>query len=179
VNEQGLTTINFPQLLFFILLLVEMKEDFLGSYPMLDSKGKPNAADELVCFQEAQTLPLFLVIPKTKPTFTPTTVKPPFNLVTQAPPSPLSSSTQNAFGGGSSSTFSSTMTRAAFENLDTQALVDYLIEQGVKLDDQKQTIFRQQDINGEVLLDWTREDLESTGLSNGIATMIMRRIPKE
>ena len=71
------------------------------------------------------------------------------------------------------------MTRAAFENLDTQALVDYLIEQGVKLDDQKKTIFRQQDINGEVLLDWTREDLESTGLSKGIATMIMKRIPKE
>jgi len=41
-----------------------MKEDFLGSYPMLDFKGKPNAADELVCFQEAQTLGL---IGKKKP----------------------------------------------------------------------------------------------------------------
>ena len=56
--------------------------------PLLDFKGKPNAVDELVCFQEAQTLPLFLIVPKTNPTFTPTTVKPPFNLVSQAPQSP-------------------------------------------------------------------------------------------
>ena len=157
-----------------------MKENSLSAHPLLDFKGKSNAVDELVCFQEAQTLPLFLIIPKIKPAFTPTTVKPPFNLVSQAPLSLLASSMQSAGIRSSLNTpISSNMTRAAFENLDTQALVDYLIEQGVKLDDQKQTIFRQQDINGEVLLDWTREDLESTGLSKGIATMIMKRIPKE
>jgi len=84
------------------LLLVDMKEDSLSSYPLLDFKGKPNAVDELVCFQEAQVLPLFLVIPKTKPAFTPMIVKPPFNLVSQAPPS--SSNTQSAPSGDSSST---------------------------------------------------------------------------
>ena len=31
------------------------------SKPMMDPVGKPNAVDELVVFQEYQTLPLFLV----------------------------------------------------------------------------------------------------------------------
>jgi len=62
-------------------------KQFPNSKPLLDFKGKANAVDELVCFQEAQTLPLFLIIPKTKPAFTPMTVKPPFNLVSQAHPS--------------------------------------------------------------------------------------------
>ena len=73
-----------------------MKDDSLSAYPLLDFRGKPNAVDELVCFQEAQTLPLFLIVPKTNPTFTPTTVKPPFNLVFEATLSPLASSTQSA-----------------------------------------------------------------------------------
>jgi len=71
VIAQGLTMINFPQS-FLLFLLVEMKEDFLGSYPLLDFKGNPNAVDELVCFQEAQTLPLFLIMPKRKEMATPT-----------------------------------------------------------------------------------------------------------
>ena len=113
--------------------------------PLLDFKGKPNAVDELVCFQEAQTLPLFLIVPKTNPTFTATTVKPPFNLVSQAHPSQLASGTQSvSSGSGSSMPTSSTMTRAAFEKLKTQALIDSLIAGGVELDDQKQAIFRQQ-----------------------------------
>jgi len=148
--------------------------------PLLDFKGKPNAVDELVCFQEAQTLPLFLIVPKTKPAFTPMTVKPPFNLISQAPQSPLPSSTQSASSGNSSSTpTSSTMSRATFGKLKTQALIDYLIAEGVELDDQKQTIFKQQEIDGEVLLDWTREDLEKYGLPGGLATKILKRIPKE
>jgi len=148
--------------------------------PLLDFKGKPNAVDELVCFQEAQTLPLFLIVPKTKPTFTPMTAKPPFNLVSQIAPSQLALGTQSASSGSSSSTpISSTMTRAAFGKLKTQALIDYLIAEGVELDDQKQTIFRQQEIDGEVLLDWTREDLERAGFPMGLATKILKRIPKE
>ena len=112
-----------------------MKESSVSSYPLLDFKGKSNAVDELVCFQEAQTLPLFLIVPKTKPTFTPTPVKLPFNLVSQAPPSPLASSTQSASSGSNSSGSSlSTMKRAAFEKLNTQELIDYLIVQGVKLE---------------------------------------------
>ena len=115
-----------------------MKEDSLSSYPLLDFKGKTNAVGELVCFQEAQTLPLFLIIPKTKPAFTPMIVKPPFNLISEAPLSPLASSAQSASSGSlSSPPTSSTRTGAAFEKLETQGLIDYLIIQGVKLDDQK------------------------------------------
>ena len=130
-----------------------MKEGSVSSYPLLDFKGKPNAVDELVCFQEGQTLPLFLIVPKTKPAFTPTTVKPPFNLVSEATSSPLASSMQSAGIRSSLSTpTSSTMTRAAFGKLSPQELIDYLIAEGVELDEQKQTIFRQQEIDGEVML---------------------------
>jgi len=44
------------------------------------------------------------------------------------------------------------MTRAAFGKLSPQELIDYLIAEGVELDEQKQTIFRQQEIDGEVML---------------------------
>ena len=147
--------------------------------PLLDFKGKPNAVDELVCFQEAQTLPLFLIVPKTKPTFTPMTAKPPFNLFSQIAPSQLALGTQSASSGSSSSTpISSTMTRAAFGKLKTQALIDYLIAEGVELDDQKQTIFRQQEIEGETLFYATRDDLITFGLPGGVVLKILNRIPK-
>ena len=162
----------------FLLLLVEMKEDSISSYPLLDFKGKPNAADELVCFQEAQTLPLFLVVPKTALTFTPkTAAKPHFKADSQAG-SLLPSSTQNTASGNSANTsISSAITRAAFEMLSPQELIDYLIVQGVKLDDQKQAIFRQQEIDGEALLNISKEDLERAGFSLGLATKITHAIP--
>ena len=148
--------------------------------PLLDFKGKPNAVDELVCFQEAQTLPLFLIVPKTKPTFTPMIAKPPFNLFSQIAPSQLALGTQSASSGSSSSTpISSTMTRAAFGKLKTQALIDYLIAEGVELDDRKQATFRQQEIDGEVLLEFSREELIGLGLPAGVVLKIMKRIPKE
>jgi len=157
-----------------------MKEDSLSAYPLLDFKEKPNAVDELVCFREAQTLPLFLIIPKTKPAFTPMTVKPPFNLMTREPPSPLASSMQSAeIRSSSSGSQSSTMTRAAFETLETQALIDYLVSQGVKLDDKDQGIFREQKINGEALTDSSIEERVSVEIPLGVAKMILRRVPKE
>ena len=136
--------------------------------------------DELVCFQEAQTLPLFLIIPKTKPTFTPMTVKPPFNLVPQALPSPLPSGTQCAGIRSSLSTpISSTMTRAAFEKLKTQALIDYLIVDGVELEEQDIAAFKKQRISGEALLELSCVDLERAGFPVGLAATIFKRIPKE
>jgi len=36
-------------------------DQYPKSEPLLDFKGKKNAVDELVCFQEAQTLPLFVI----------------------------------------------------------------------------------------------------------------------
>ena len=71
------------------------------------------------------------------------------------------------------------MTRAAFEKLSPQELVDYLIVQGVKLDNQKQTIFREQEIDGEALLDISKEDLERAGFPMGLAATLFKRIPKE
>jgi len=71
------------------------------------------------------------------------------------------------------------MTKATFEKLKTQTLIDYLIAEGVELDDQKQAIFRQQEIDGEALLDISKEDLERAGFPMGLATKIMKRIPKE
>jgi len=154
-------------------------KQYPNSRPLLDFKGKPNAVDELVCFQEAQTLPLFLIIPKTKPTFTPMTLKPPFNLVTQAPPSSLPSNAQSASSGSSSSTpTSSAMTRAAFEKLKVQSLIDYLTADGVELEEEDIAIFKKQRVNGEVLLEWTKVDLE-TCFPKGVVTMILKRIPEE
>ena len=74
---------QLSSIVLLIFILVDLKQ-FPNSNPLLDFEGKRNAVDELVCFQEAQTLPLFLIIPKIKPTFTPMTVKPPFNLVSEA-----------------------------------------------------------------------------------------------
>jgi len=148
--------------------------------PLLDFKGKPNAVEELVCFQEAQTLPLFLIVPKTKPAFTPMTVKPPFHLVTQASPSQLASSTHSSSSGsGSSTPISSPMTRAAFGKLKTQALLDYLIADGIELEEEDIAIFKKQRFDGEALLELSRDDLVQVGFPMGLATKILKRIPKE
>ena len=151
-----------------------MREESLNSYPLLDFKGKANAVDELVCFQEAQTLPLFLIIPKTRPTFTPMTVKPHFSLVSQAPPSPIPPSIQSASGGGVSSTPPpSAMTRAVFEKRKTQAIIDYLRAEGVELEEEDIAILKKQRINGEALIDSSVEELVSLGIPLGVAKMIL------
>ena len=51
--------------------------------PLTNIKGAANAVDELVCFQDAQILPLFLLKLKSGAKFIPKTVKPAFNLVPQ------------------------------------------------------------------------------------------------
>ena len=51
--------------------------------PLSTIKGATNAVDELVCFQDAQILPLFLLKLKSGAKFVPKTVKPAFNLVPQ------------------------------------------------------------------------------------------------
>jgi len=153
-------------LLFFFLFLVEMKEDSLGSYPLLDFKGKPNAVDELVCFQEAQILPLFLVVPKRVEMVT-STLAP--GVSHASPAGDLSQQTRTY----------SLITRAVFERLKTQELIDHLIAEGVELDDKEKGIFREQKITGEALIDSSKEDLVSVGIPLGVAKMILRRLPKE
>ena len=51
--------------------------------PLTTIKGASNEVDELVCFQDAQILPLFLLRLKSGAKFIPKTVKPAFNLVPQ------------------------------------------------------------------------------------------------
>ena len=51
--------------------------------PLSTIKGATNAVDELVCFQDAQILPLFLLKLKSGAKFIPKTVKPAFNLLPQ------------------------------------------------------------------------------------------------
>ena len=45
------------------------------------------------------------------------------------------------------------MTRAVFETLETQKLIDYLSAQGVKLEEEDIAIFKKQRISGEALLE--------------------------
>ena len=73
----------------------------------------------------------------------------------------------------------STMTRAAFEKLMTQALIDYLIANGVDLEEEDVAIFKKQRINGEALAVLSQEALERYGLPGGLVALIMKRIPKE
>ena len=106
---------SFSFLLF--IYLVDITK-YPNSYPLLPCKGNPNGVDELVCFQESQVLPLFLVTLKSNPTFAPVTETPLFNLQPQSPP-PFSTAN------------TSIDTRGAFEKLKTQLLIDYLISQGL------------------------------------------------
>jgi len=71
------------------------------------------------------------------------------------------------------------MTRAAFEKLKTQALIDYLIVDGVELEEQDIAAFKKQRISGEALLELSRVDLERAGFPVGLAATIFKRIPKE
>ena len=125
---------------------------------MTSFQGKTNAVDELVCFQEAQILPLFVVILKSTPSFTQLNVKPPFNEATQiqSPLSPLP------------------MSGADFEKLTVDQVIQYL-----NLDDRKQLIFYEQEIDGEALMNMSLETLERYGIPGGPATKILTKIPKK
>ena len=71
------------------------------------------------------------------------------------------------------------MKRAAFVTLETQELIDYLIVQGVKLEEEEIAIFKKQKITGEAMIDSSIEELASVGIPLGVAKMVLRRIPKE
>ena len=62
--------------------------------------------------------------------------------------------------------------------LGTEELIKYMIAQGVKLDADEQAIFKKQKINGEALSDMTQEMLRAEGIPAGVATILLRRIPK-
>ena len=71
------------------------------------------------------------------------------------------------------------MTRAAFETLEMQELIDYLIVQGVKLEEEDIAIFKKQRITGAALVLLSQEDLERYGLPGGVVALIRNAIPKE
>jgi len=122
-----------------------------------------------VCFQEAQTLPLFLVQLKSGPGTL--IADPPWMNPTASPP------TNNHGGTLETGPPSSMTTRTAFEQFDTDTVLSYLTSQGVKLDDREQRILRDQKIDGEALLAARKEDLERVGLPSGVVLKIFRVIP--
>lgn len=157
----------FPRLVDF--------DQFPNSKPMLDFSGKPNAVDELVCFQESQTLPLFIIGLKEDPKFTPMPEKPPFDLTDPAlTGSSVSSSSPSTIEG-----LGEEMTRAAFVKLNPQGVIDYLTSRGVELDEDDIAIFKKQKIDGETLLESTKEELIGLGIPFGLAGKILKRTPRE
>src|SRR4051812_16557185 len=70
------------------------------------------------------------------------------------------------------------------ENWDTETLVLYLREQGLKLNEKHFDILRNEEINGHDFLDMTREDFQSYGLKGGPAmrlakeSKVLKTMPK-
>ncbi|CAG8565877.1 12864_t:CDS:2 [Ambispora leptoticha] len=60
------------------------------------------------------------------------------------------------------------------ENWDTETLVLYLQEQGLKLDDEDFAIIRKEKIDGQVFLDMTEEKFRSYGLAGGPAMKLAK-----
>ena len=77
-------------------------------------------------------------------------------------------------------TTSSNTTRAAFEKLKTQVLIDHLIAEGVELEVEEIAIFREHKIDGEALIEATKDDLIGFGIpGGGVVLKIMKRIPNQ
>jgi len=72
-----------------------------------------------------------------------------------------------ATGGGG-------MSRAEFEKLSTEGLIAWLATKEVVLSDQVQSIFRDQEIDGDGLTGLTIVDLERNGIPSGVAAKIMK-----
>ena len=62
------------------------------------------------------------------------------------------------------------------ENWDTETLVHYLQEQGLKLDDEDFAIIRKEKINGLSFLDMTEEKFRNIGLALGPATLLAKEV---
>ena len=167
-------------------------DQFPISKPLLDFKGKKNAVDELACFQEPQTLPLFVIrlkdnglfdsflVPSASfyelvclfaASFTPMAEKLDMN-ANNAPtlPPSVAPAPVTATSGG--------MTRAEFEKLTTEGLIAWFATMEVVLSDRVQSIFREQEIDGDGLTGMSKEDLVSCQVPMGVASQIMKRIPK-
>jgi len=74
---------------------------------------------------------------------------------------------------------SSEMSRAKFEELGTEEMIQYLVSQKVVLSDKVRGILREQEINGDSLTGMTKEDLVSCGVPMGVAVQIIKRIPSD
>ncbi|CAG8731278.1 10680_t:CDS:1, partial [Ambispora leptoticha] len=62
------------------------------------------------------------------------------------------------------------------ENWDTETLVLYLREQGLKLNEKHFDILRNEEITGLSFLDMTKEDFQSYGLKGGPATLLAKEV---
>ena len=68
------------------------------------------------------------------------------------------------------------MSRAEFERLTTEGLFGYLAAKEFVLDAEEQVIFRTQKIDGDSLLEMTKDHLVSCGVPMGVAVKIMKKI---
>jgi len=57
------------------------------------------------------------------------------------------------------------MTRAVFERLKTEALIEYLITQDLELEEEDIAIFKKKRITGDSLLGLSQDSLERAGLT--------------
>lgn len=69
------------------------------------------------------------------------------------------------------------MTKAAFAKLDTQQVINFLVGEGVHLEEGDLHIFERERLDGEALNDTSKADLERYGLPGGLATKIMKKVP--
>jgi len=172
--------------------IVDFKQ-FPNSKPLLNWAGNPTAVDELVCFQESQTLPLFLVRLKDKPAFAPTPEKPLFYLGRNPYARSSSFSTRRPSanrlmmtGAGSTSgqgvpaaVAETEIDMATFMGFNTAEVIDHLVLVGVELQPSDKAILVKERINGEALYEFNKDSLTALGLPAGIAALITKRIPRQ
>ena len=174
---------------------------------MLNGKGLPNAVDELVVFQESQTLPLFIVRFKDNPIFNSLKAKPSFGLAKELsqsilmtpggavsalsampplpshPPPPLSAAPSFLALSASSSNLVgdpfTALNRDAFQNLQAEGVIEYMMTQNLSFTDKEQEIVKSQNLDGEFLLELSKEELQKCGFSVGTVAKLLKRIPRE
>ena len=92
------------------------------------------------------------------------------------PPTPLTPSTLAATAAAT--TGGGALTRAQFEKLTTDGLIDYLAANEVALSDKVKDILREQEIDGDGLTGMTKDELVAAGVPVGAASKIVKRIPQ-
>ena len=155
--------------------------------------------DELVLYESAQAVPIFIVryddsiagillFRSFSFSFLPEISNTKINKLVPVSSTSISTSTSNPIPSptsqiGATPTPSpvgaSAISRAAFEQLEPDDLIEYLRKQGFNQIDEVSDVIIAQDIDGEVLATATVEELMKSGVSMGTAKKMLNRVPKE